>query len=120
MHLKGRRAEKLAEAYLSKRKYIVHYRNKRLGRYEIDLVCEIEGTIVFVEVKSLSSRTIKNPYDSVNQLKQNKIIKVADAIMNGQFPDYECRFDIISIIMNNDIHDIEHIKNAFTPEINNG
>ena len=39
--------------------------------------------------------------------------------MNGQFPDYECRFDIISIIMNNDIHDIEHIKNAFTPEIKN-
>ncbi len=119
MHLKGRQAETLAEDYLSKRKYTVHYRNKRLGRYEIDLVCEIEGIIVFVEVKSLSSRAIKNPYDSVNQLKQNKIIKVADAIMNNHFPNNECRFDIISIIMNNETHDIEHIKNAFTPEINN-
>ena len=120
MHLKGRQAEKLAEEYLSKRKYIIHYRNKRLGRYEIDLVCETGGIIVFVEVKSLSSRSIKNPYDSVNHLKQNKIIKVADAVMNSQFPSNECRFDIISIIMSNEKHHIEHIKNAFTPEINNG
>ncbi len=120
MHLKGRQAEKLAEDYLSKRKYIIHFRNKRLGRYEIDLVCEIEGIIVFVEVKSLSSRSIKHPYESVNQLKQNKIIKVADALMKSQFPDHDCRFDVISIIINNEKHDIEHIKNAFTPKINNG
>ncbi len=120
MHFKGRRAEKVAESYLTERKYIIHFKNIRFGRYEIDLVCELEGIIVFVEVKSLSTDTIKNPYESVGRLKQKKIIKVADAIMNRHFPNNECRFDIISIILNDENQDIEHIKNAFTPEINNG
>ncbi|MDO7609523.1 MAG: YraN family protein, partial [Crocinitomicaceae bacterium] len=61
MHFKGRRAEKVAESYLTERKYTIHFKNIRFGRYEIDLVCELEGIIVFVEVKSLSTSTIKNP-----------------------------------------------------------
>jgi putative endonuclease len=120
MHLNGTKSEELAEKYLLERNYTVHFRNKRFGRFEVDLVCQEKDFIVFVEVKSLSSNRFKNPYDSVNASKQKRIIKVADFVIRNYFPDQECRFDVISIVVERGKHHIEHIINAFTPEITNG
>ena len=119
MHLKGKESEELAEKYLLERNYTVHFRNKRFGRFEVDLVCEKKDLIVFIEVKSLSSNRCKNPYDSVNASKQKRIIKVAYFVIRNHFPNRECRFDIISIVVKRGKHQIEHIINAFTPEIIN-
>lgn len=118
MYLKGRESERIAENYLLKRNYTIHFKNKRLGRYEVDLVCQKEDLIVFVEVKSLSSNRLKMPHESVDRVKQNKIIKVADYLLQNYFPKHECRFDIISITGKQQNQQIEHIKSAFTPEIN--
>lgn len=119
MYSKGVESEKIAENYLLKRGYTIHYRNKRYGRNEIDLVCEINGIIVFVEVKSLLSDRLKKPYESVNYKKQRNIIKVADHLIQNHFPNHECRFDVISMTGKSEELLIEHIKNAFIPEINN-
>ena len=118
MILNGKKSEILAEKYLLERDYLIHFKNKRVGRYEVDLVCQDKDVIVFVEVKSLASDRIKNPYDAVTQSKQMRIIKVADTILKKHFPGNEARFDIISIIIKNDRPQFEHLKNAFTPEIN--
>lgn len=118
MILNGKKSEILAEKYLLKKDYKIHFKNKRVGRYEVDLVCQDKDVIVFVEVKSLASNRIKNPYDAVTQSKQMRIIKVADTILKEQFPVNEARFDIISIIIRNGKPQFEHLKNAFTPEIN--
>ena len=119
MYLKGQCSERIAENHLIKKDYEILFKNKRFGRYEVDLVCEKNEVIVFVEVKSLSSTRHKMPHDSVNRSKQKKIIKVADHLLQNYFPNRECRFDVISIIGQPEKHQIEHIKNAFTPEINN-
>ena len=98
MILNGKKSEILAEKYLLKKDYKIHFKNKRVGRYEVDLVCQDKDVIVFVEVKSLASNRIKNPYDAVTHSKQMRIIKVADTILKKHFPVHEARFDIISII----------------------
>ena len=118
MILNGKKSEILAEKYLLKKDFKIHFKNKRVGRYEVDLVCQDKDVIVFVEVKSLASNRIKNPYDAVTQSKQMRIIKVADTILKEQFPVNEARFDIISIIIRNGKPQFEHLKNAFTPQIN--
>ena len=118
MILNGKKSEILAEKYLLERDYLIHFKNKRVGRYEVDLICEDNDVIVFVEVKSLASNRIKNPHDAVTQSKQMRIIKVADTILKEHFPVNEARFDIISIIIKNGKPQFEHLKNAFTPEIN--
>ena len=118
MILNGKKSEILAEKYLLKKDFKIHFKNKRVGRYEVDLVCQDKDVIVFVEVKSLASNRIKNPYDAVTQSKQMRIIKVADTILKEQFPVNEARFDIISIIIRNGKPQFEHLKNAFTPAIN--
>ncbi|MGB1730233.1 MAG: YraN family protein [Crocinitomicaceae bacterium] len=118
MILNGKKSEILAEKYLLDRDYLIHFKNKRVGRYEVDLVCQDKDVIVFVEVKSLASNRIKNPYDAVTHSKQMRIIKVADTILKEHFPVNEARFDIISIVITNGKPQFEHLKNAFTPEIN--
>lgn len=118
MILNGKKSEILAEKYLLKKDYKIHFKNKRVGRYEVDLVCQDKDVIVFVEVKSLASNRIKNPYDAVTQSKQLRIIKVADTILKKHFSVNEARFDIISIIIRNGKPQFEHLKNAFTPAIN--
>ncbi len=119
MYAKGKKGELIAEKYMLNRGYRIHFRNKRVGRNEIDLICEKEGVIIFVEVKSRTGTSLLKPFESVNRVKQNKILRVADDVAVKHFPDHNYRFDIISIVFRKDKLDIEHIKNAFTAEIAN-
>lgn len=118
MYLIGKQAEDQAAKYLERKGYKIYCRNYRFGRFEVDIVCEYKDQIIIVEVKSLRSTGIKNPYESVSKTKQRKIVKVADHLLNKDFPGRECRFDIVSIILNNKEVKIAHIKEAFLPEIN--
>ena len=119
MYAKGKKGELIAERYLVNQGYQIHFKNKRVGRNEIDLICEKEETIIFVEVKSLTATPLLKPYESVNRAKQNKILKVANDVALRHFPEHNYRFDIISIVFRQKEFDIEHIKNVFTSEITN-
>ena len=70
-------------------------------------------------MKSLSDNRYKKPFESVTRNKQKKIIWVADQLIQKYFPNKECRFDVISMTGAAENYKIEHIKNAFTPEITN-
>lgn len=118
MHLIGKMAEDRATEYLKRRGYKIHFRNYRLGRLEIDIVCEYEEQIIIVEVKSLRSLDFKKPYEAVSIVKQRRIVKVADYLLNHYFPGRECRFDVVSIFIAKEQIKTEHITNAFLPEMN--
>ena len=45
-------------------------------------------------------------------------MKVADHLLHKYFPGRECRFDIVSIIVNNKEGKTVYITDAFLPEIN--
>ena len=114
-HAIGRSGEKLALSYLEKNKYRVIEKGFRLYRGEIDLICLDGAALVFVEVKTRRSQPFSLPEESVTPAKQDQIRKIAAGYLqkNG-LHDVECRFDVISVIIDEDLSpSISHIKNAF-------
>ena len=55
----GRLGEQIAAEYLIKKGYTIRDSNWRWQRYELDIVCEHNGRIVIVEVKTRTSGFIK-------------------------------------------------------------
>ena len=83
-----------------------NYSNK-IG--EIDIVAQVNDTIVFVEVKTRSSNKYGYGREAVNVSKQNKIRLVATSYIKlKKIMDKHIRFDVIEI---ND--SMCHIENAF-------
>ena len=110
---KGASGEALAIKYLRRKGLKILDKNFRTKFGEIDIICSDGGQIVFVEVKSSSSRDFEDPLNWISQRKQRKIIKVSMSYikMKGLI-DKSVRYDAIGIR-----HDgkIEHIKDAFRP-----
>ena len=116
----GKQAENAAAEYLQKKGYRICFRNYRFGRLEVDIVCEYKDQIIIIEVKALSSIHFKRPYESVSKIKQRKIIKVSDYLLNQYYPNHDCRFDIVSIFLESKQYRIEHITDAFSAGIHQG
>ena len=95
---KGALAEDLAGILVQQQhhKIIVFNYHCRFG--EIDLICQYNNTLVFIEVRHRSSSNWGGALQSVTYAKQQKIIKTAAYFLskNIQFSHYDCRFDVIS------------------------
>lgn len=113
----GDKGEELAAKYLLERGYILIEKNWRYFRYEIDLIVQKDQHIIFVEVKTRYSANYGEPWEAVNRAKRQKICASADAYIRERQLDWEPRFDIISIIKNNAHVQIQHIEDAFRPEL---
>lgn len=82
---------------------------------EIDLVMQDKKEIVFVEVRSRASNHYGSASESVNALKQQKIIKTSLLFLQQRnwLNNITCRFDVIGIQQDH----IEWIQDAFTADI---
>lgn len=111
----GRRGEDLAAAYLQSKGYAMLTRNYRSRRGELDLVCEKDGVIVFVEVKTRSSFNYGSGAEAVNRAKQARIRSLAlEYLQDHPICRVDIRFDVISILWHDEQHHrIEHIEAAF-------
>lgn len=111
----GKEAEIAAANYLVENNYRILERNWRFLKAEIDLIAfdEADSELVIVEVKSLSSKDLKNPEEAVNRKKQKLLITAADEYLTSKNINLETRFDIISIVKQNSSMEISHIKHAF-------
>ena len=114
----GDLGEQIAVQYLREKGYPILERNyiSKLG--EIDIIAAINKDIYFIEVKTRTRNDYGLPQEAVNQAKQRKIIKTAIAYLKSEgYSDYNCRFDIISVLMdkNNHPQSIDFIENAFSP-----
>ncbi|HDD35529.1 MAG TPA: YraN family protein [Candidatus Desulfofervidus auxilii] len=108
----GNKGEVLAKKFLQKNGYrilVTNYKNK-LG--EIDIIATKEDTIIFVEVKTRTSKRFGLGKEAVNKHKQKQIIKVAKCYLKSLSQNFKVRFDVIGIDLEN--QKIEHIPNAFT------
>jgi putative endonuclease len=112
---KGAESEDIAVGYLIAQGYEILSRNWYHHHHEIDIVARKNGIIAIIEVKSLFSTYMQEPYQSVNRNKQRMIISAANAYIRKFNIDDEVRFDIISIIRGKGEPRIEHIENAFYP-----
>lgn len=111
---KGGLGEELAYYMLVKKGYAILERNWYYGKLELDIICEYQGFIVFVEVKLRSKDYLIEPAQAVNIKKQKSIIKAADGYLRAKEIDKEARFDIIAITFEDGKKpDINHIEDAF-------
>ena len=114
-HRLGRRGEKLAAKFLRKSGFKVLYRNFRGPRGgEIDLVCRDGEELVFVEVKTRSTRDFGSPASAVNREKQALIARGALAWLRLlDNPDIIFRFDIVEVVIDESGESCHLIRAAF-------
>lgn len=112
---KGRFAEDIAAAYLEKKGYKIIKRNFVFGRTgELDIIAEISGILVFVEVRSKSSGSTYDPILSIDYKKQKTIKRTAEGYLYvNKITDKECRLDVIIVDLSHKEPDINHIESAF-------
>lgn len=111
----GRHGEELAVRYLLDHGYCIRDRNWVCGKFELDIVAEKDGELVFVEVKLRSSDACGDPFGAVDRRKRGRILFSADAYIRTKETELPARFDIISIVKEADRFRVEHIEDAFSP-----
>ncbi len=116
---RGKNQENLAIEYLMQKGYRLWEQNFHCREGEIDLVMNLDSTIVFVEVKSRTSSKFGMPYEAVTPAKRRKIIRSADHYLHerGLNEGWDVRYDIVSILApKNQSPQIEHFEDAFRVE----
>jgi len=109
---KGMRGERIACDFLLKSGYRIIERNWRCKWGEIDIIAAIEGTIVFIEVKSATGTGFGAPMEWVTPRKRKKIIMAAKQyILDNPIENMLIRFDVIAIDLR--MNTVNHIPNAF-------
>lgn len=99
-HLRtGRRGEQDAYFHLRKLGYVMVARNYRTPRCrgEIDLIGWDGDVLVFIEVKTRTSRDVKTPEAAVDRHKRREIAAVAREYVRRLPPSCQWRFDIVSV-----------------------
>lgn len=113
----GSTGEKVAKNYLEKSGYEILEENWTHGKAEIDLIAYKDERLIFVEVKTRSSNSFGQPEDFVATAKQKQMEIAANEYIYLVDFKYEIRFDIISILFDNqNQHTLRHIEDAFWPE----
>lgn len=111
----GKFGEDCAAKFLEEHGYTIVARNFRIRSAEIDIIAQIDGVIVFVEVKARSNIRHGLPSEAVTLRKQKKIIEAAGVFLQDEnFCDCACRFDVVEIFLDGQrVEEINHIENAF-------
>ena len=112
----GKRGEVLAVRYLEEQGYQILETNWRFSRAEIDIISKEGDILVFVEVKTRSSDLFGAPELGLTAKQEIQIADAAAAYMRAVQHEWEIRFDIISIILENENQfQLQHFKDAFFP-----
>lgn len=110
---KGRLGEELAAKFLQKQGYKIIERNFHSRVGEIDIIAKDSNTLVFVEVKTRSSKKFGEPVEAVTGQKLKSIEKTCQyyKLLHPELPDV-LRIDVVSVDISNKNPEIELIKNV--------
>jgi putative endonuclease len=110
----GRIGEDLACAELEKRGYVVLERRYRRRGGELDIVARDGHTVVFVEVKARDGRDFGEAAEAITARKRRRLTYLAlDYLTQHHLTECACRFDVVSIHMENELPVVELFRNAF-------
>ena len=122
----GRLGEDIAADYLEKNGYRIVRRNQRFGKNELDIVCEDDDYIVFVEVKTRTclypeSSEYGIPSRAVDEDKRRNTVKAARDYMAQNYINKQPRIDVIEVYIYEQggefktptVLKVNHIRNAF-------
>ncbi|MCR6544669.1 YraN family protein [Dehalobacterium formicoaceticum] len=112
----GKLGEDMAAAELKQRGYRIVSRNFRCRLGEIDIIGELDGRLIFIEVKTRTSLAFGLPQETVHYRKQEKIKKVAQFYLaaTGQF-QRDIGFCVVAVQLDQEgkVKKIEVIEDAF-------
>lgn len=108
----GAAAEQLAAAFLQRQGLKLVEANYRCRFGEIDLICNDQNTLVFVEVRLRGNETFGGAAASITAGKQRKLVLTARHYLQRLRAAPACRFDVVLLRGLRD-NDIEWIRNAF-------
>lgn len=110
----GKQAEDFSVAFLQEKGYEIIARNFFYQKGEIDIIALFNNQIIVVEVKARNSTIFQEPYEAVNKRKIKLIVSAADAFVQAGNRKETVRFDIISVLKENDGKlKATHIEDAF-------
>jgi putative endonuclease len=110
----GKAGEDLAVKYLQGKYYRILERNFRTAYGEIDIICEVSGGLVFVEVKTRRSQKFGLPQEAVTPTKIRHLKRAAYLFLDSYSKAFKfIRFDVVAITILSGQNHIEHIESAF-------
>ncbi|WP_336962151.1 YraN family protein [Chryseobacterium contaminans] len=110
----GKIAEDMAADFLQKSGYKILVRNFRFQKNEIDIIAEKDEVTIIVEVKARSTDVFILPQEAVTKTKIRSIVIAANHYLEEFDKQNEVRFDIISVLADEDKNlVIDHIIDAF-------
>jgi putative endonuclease len=111
----GTLGEQAAAASLESLGYQVLHRNYRCRGGELDIICETNGILVFVEVKTRTSAQFGLPEESVTIAKRRRLRRLALEYLQREGRRARAlRFDVISVAMaDGRVGELRHLVNAF-------
>lgn len=112
----GKLGEEWAKEFYKQQNYVILETNWRCYHLEVDLIAINNEQIVFCEVKTRSSTTFGEPETFVTPEKQRHLIRAANLYLTRKCIDKEVRFDIISVIICGNEHQLHHLPDAFKPK----
>lgn len=116
----GKFGERIAAERLATEGYHIRDRNWRVAEGELDIVAEHDDVIVFVEVKTRTSKAFGNPEESVTLQKQKRIVRAALAYLDAmQLTDADWRVDMVAVECNpqGQVLRYDHYENAITGQL---
>ena len=98
-HAKGQYGEDLATRFLKKEKgYKVLSRNWTHSHFEIDIICQDQKCLVFIEVRARKADSLQPGFYSVTSKKRSAIRQACKAYLNQlKLRPSFFRFDIIEV-----------------------
>jgi putative endonuclease len=109
----GKLGEEKAAAYLIEKGYEIVARNYRFKHSEIDLIAKMGKLTIFVEVKTRTNLSYGFPEEFVDATKVKLVMRAAEHYIFDTDWHFDIRFDIISVIINNNEFRIKHVEDAF-------
>jgi putative endonuclease len=109
----GNFGEKIAEEYLEKNNLEILDKNFYCRQGEIDIIArdKDKDELVFVEVKTRTSRKYGTPAEAVHKEKRMHIYKAARYYIHlYRLEDVNIRFDVVEILVKNQKCFVNHIK----------
>lgn len=98
----GQKIEQLAAQYLQRQGVTIIEKNMTCRHGEIDIIGKHGGTLLFVEVRFRGNTHYGSGAETVNWLKQQKLIKAAQYYLQSKklSDNIGCRFDVVSVSRN--------------------
>lgn len=96
---KGIMGEDAVCSLLIKKGHRILCRNYRKPCGEIDIISEIDGFIVFTEVKARKANSMVSGVEAVDFRKKAKIIRTADIYLTENETGLQPRYDIAEVVL---------------------